>query len=127
MSRPGIDVSLLEGARWGALLTPPHAAEPPDVAAPPDTVGDPFRLVLFGSFWIGHTALRGALAYQRQGPSPARLVGVTTDDPISPRARISLRKRAWGLMTEEERLAVKLGLLGTALDAGVPVYTGEIK
>ncbi|MBX9701868.1 MAG: hypothetical protein K2X74_20700, partial [Acetobacteraceae bacterium] len=48
-------------------------------------------------------------------------------DPISPRARISLRKRAWGLMTEEERLAVKLGLLGTALDAGVPVYTGEIK
>ncbi len=88
---------------------------------------DGFRLVVFGSFWIGHAALRAALAYQRSGPSAARIVGVSTDDPISPRARISLRKRAWSLMTEAERRSVVLALLGTALDAGLPVHTGEIK
>lgn len=111
----------LESARWGALLTP----SAPAILRPGGTEG--FRLVLFGSFWIGHTALRAALAYQRRGPAPAHLVGVSTDDPISPRARISLRKRAWGLMSEAERQSVKLALVGTALDAGVPVHTGEIK
>jgi hypothetical protein len=114
-------IEVLDGARWGALLAPSAPAMP----LPGSTEG--FRLVLFGSFWIGHAALRAALAYQRGGPGLARLVGVSTDDPLSPGARISLRKRAWGLMTEEERAAVKLALLGTALDAGVPVHTGEIK
>lgn len=114
-------IEVMEGARWGALLTPAC----PAVSLPGSAEG--FRVVLFGSFWIGHAALRAALAYQRSGPGLARLVGVSTDDPLSPRARISLRKRAWGLMTEEERAAVKLALLGTALDAGVPVHTGEIK
>lgn len=111
----------LEGARWGALLTPSS----PAILRPGSADG--FRLVLFGSFWIGHAALRAALAYQRAGPDPMRLIGVTTDDPISPRARISLPKRAWGLMTEAERRSVKLSLVGTALDAGIPVHTGEIK
>lgn len=111
----------LEGARWGALLTP--AA--PAIMQPRSADG--FRLVLFGSFWIGHAALRAALAYQRSGPGAVQLVGMSTDDPISRGARISLRKRAWGLMTEPERRSVKLALVGTALDAGVPVHTGEIK
>ena len=142
--RPGCTAHGLEGARWGALIAPPPAMSrsvvvpPPamsrSIVAPPtamsrsvqDRAGT-FRLVLFGSFWIGHAALRAALAYQDRGPGSARLVGVATDDPLSPQARISLKKRAWGLMTPEERRAVKLGLLGTALDAGVPVYTGEIK
>jgi len=111
----------LEGSRWGALLSPSSPAIPLPVSA------NGFRLVIFGSFWIGHAALRAALAYQRSGPGVARLVGISTDDPISRRARISLRKRAWGLMTEAERRSVKLALLGTALDAGVPVHTGEVK
>jgi hypothetical protein len=111
----------LEGARWGGLLTPAAPA-----ILPPRNAGG-FRLVLFGSFWIGHAALRAALAYQRSGPGAAQLVGVSTDDPISRGARISLRKRAWGLMAEPERRSVKLALVGAALDAGVPVHTGEIK
>lgn len=111
----------LEGARWGALLTP----SAPAILRPAGAEG--FRLVLFGSFWIGHTALRAALAYQRRGPAPMQLVGVSTDDPLSSNARISLRKRAWGLMSEAERRSVKLALVGRALDAGVPVHTGEIK
>ena len=117
---PGCRCEPLEGARWGALLTPPAA--PGDASAQ-----DELRLVLFGSFWIGHTALKAVLAYLRRFPGRVRLVGVVTDDPISPQARISLKKRAWGLMSEEERQQVKLALLGTALSEGIPVYTGEIK
>jgi folate-dependent phosphoribosylglycinamide formyltransferase PurN len=85
------------------------------------------RLVLFGSFWIGQAALQAVLAYLGRFPERAQLVGVVTDDPVSPQARISLRKRAWAAMSAAERLEVKLRLAGTALGAGVPVYTGEIK
>jgi hypothetical protein len=83
--------------------------------------------MLFGSFWIGHAALQAALAFAARQPQRVELVGVVTDDAVSPQARISLRKRAWGLMTETERAKVMLGLIGTALDSDIPVYTGEIK
>lgn len=119
--RRGTTAHALEGARWGMLLVPPEAQ-----AAPPPADGA-LRIALFGSFWIGHAALRAALAYRRRGPFPLRIAGVVTDDPISPEARISLKKRAWGLMTPEERLQVKSALVACALQAGAPVYTGEIK
>jgi hypothetical protein len=117
--QPPAGVQVLDGARWGALLTPPPAAL--------HRGAEGLRLVVFGSFWIGHAALRAALAYQRRGPGPARVIGLCTDDAVSPGARISLRKRAWGLMAPPERQAVMQALLGTALGAGVPAYTGEIK
>lgn len=118
--RPGCECEVLEGARWGALLTPPAPDRPPGP-------GGGVRLVLFCSFWIGQAALQAVLAYLRRYPGRARLVGVVTDDPVSPQARISLRKRAWAVMSESERLEVKLALVGAALGAGVPVYTGEVK
>ena len=114
----GTTARTLDGARWGMLLVPPPPPPVPDGA---------LRLVLFGSFWIGHAALRAALAFQRRGAPPVLIVGVVSDDPISPEARISLKKRAWSLMTPEERLAVKSALVTRALEAGVPVYTGEVK
>jgi folate-dependent phosphoribosylglycinamide formyltransferase PurN len=118
--QPGCACDTLEGARWGALLTPPPPNRPPGAE-------DGLRLVLLGSFWIGQAALQAVLAYLQRHPGRARLVGVVTDDPVSPQARISLRKRAWALMSEAERQEVKLALVGTALGAGVPVYTGEVK
>lgn len=121
---PGCGCEALEGARWGALLTPPEPEAPPP---PPPPTEDGLRIVLFGSFWIGQAALQAVLAYLRRFNGRARLVGVVTDDAVDPRARISLRKRAWGLMGERERPEVMLRLLATALGAGVPVYTGEIK
>jgi len=117
---PGCTVEGLAGARWGALLTPPG---PPAAPAP----GHALRVMVLGSFWIGHAALRAALAFQSRHPGRVQVVGVTTDDPITPAARISLRKRAWGLMPPPQRRAVALALLGTAVEAGIPAYTGEIK
>lgn len=115
----GCGCETLEGARWGALLTPPAMARQPAAAT--------MQIVLFASFWIGQATLQAALAYQQRHPGRLRIVGVVTDDPVSPQARISLRKRAWSAMAEAERLEVKLALLRTALGAGIPVYTGEIK
>lgn len=119
----GATARAVDGARWGMLVVPP-AAQAEAAAAPRP---GPLRLAIFGSFWIGHATLRAALAYQRRGPLPLRIAGVVTDDPISPEARISLRKRAWSLMTPQERLDVKSALVARALEAGAPVYTGEIK
>lgn len=116
----------LEGARWGGLLSLPAAA--PDPRAPLQGAGDgALRVALFGSFWIGQAALQAVLAYLGRHPGRARLVGVATDDPVSPQARIGLRKRAWAAMSEDERFEAKARLAATALGAGVPVYTGEIK
>lgn len=117
----GVGCRRLDEARWGYLLSPAATAPAPRGTGPA------LRVALFGSFWIGHAALRSILAVAARGPLPIRLVGVATDDPLSPGARISLRKRAWGLMAPEERRAVKLALLRRALSAGVPVYTGEVK
>jgi folate-dependent phosphoribosylglycinamide formyltransferase PurN len=119
---PGARARSIDGSRWGMLVEAPQ--RPPSLAEGRQA---PLRLVLFGSFWIGHAALRAALAYRRQGPGGLALAGVVTDDPISPGARISLKKRAWSLMTEEERLAVKCALVQRALAADTAVFTGEIK
>ena len=117
---PGTRFARLEGARWGYLLSPPEMS--------PVAGGDrALRIALFGSFWIGHAALRSILAAAARAHRQVRLVGVATDDPLSPGARISLHKRAWGLMAPDERRAVKLALLQRALAAGTPVYTGEVK
>ncbi|MDO9711537.1 formyltransferase family protein [Paracraurococcus lichenis] len=117
---PGTATRRLEGARWGRLLLPPG---PVGLPKAPDAV----RIVLLGSFWIGRAALQAVLAYLHRYPGRVDLVAVVTDDPLSPEARISLRKRAWALMTEGERLEMKLALVGSAFDIGCPVYTGEIK
>jgi folate-dependent phosphoribosylglycinamide formyltransferase PurN len=118
--QPGCKSRTLNGARWGVLLIPLAIDRLP---APKDG----FRLVLFASLWIGQAALQAVMAYVQRHSNRVQLVGVVTDDPVSPNARISLRKRAWALIPESERLAMKLELVGSALAAGAPVYTGEIK
>ncbi len=117
---PECGCETLEGARWGVLLTPQSAGR--SAAS-----NGELRVVLFGSFWIGQAALQAMLAFQNRFPGRVQLVGVATDDAVSPQARISLRKRAWALMPEGERFEVMATLVDTALSTGVPVYTGEIK
>lgn len=117
---PGCSHETLEGARWGALLTPRSPRAP---AASRTTL----RVMLCASFWIGQAALQAVLALQNRFPGRVQVVGVATDDALSPNARISLRKRAWALMPAAERFEVMATLADIALSAGVPVYTGEIK
>lgn len=109
-----------EGSGWGALYLP----APGEAAPRPDRA---LRLVAMTSFTVGRAALRAMAHYQRRHPDAVSLVGVVTDDPLDPAARIGRRKRAWKYLSEEGAAALHCSTLEAGLTAGAPVFTGEIK
>jgi folate-dependent phosphoribosylglycinamide formyltransferase PurN len=110
----------VEGSRWGELILPAevegrHRSE----------AG--LRVLAVAGF-IPAVSLLGALIdYEGAYPDDMNLVALATDDPINADARIGLRKRVWKYYSKAERIAIEVETVETALRAGVPVYTGEIK
>lgn len=120
LDHPGRRFVSVAGSRWGELILP----APDEVSEHP---GAGLRVVLFASFEFGYMALDAVKAYARQSPGRATLVGLVTDDPVNPTARIGLKKRVWKYMDREEIVAIETAIVESALTEGVPVYTGEIK
>lgn len=110
----------VEGSRWGELILP--ARDEPQ--AGPEAG---LRIVLFASFEFGYMALEAVKAYARRFPGRVSLAALVTDDPMTPTARIGLRKRVWKHMTREEIVSIETAIVDAALVAGAPVFTGEIK
>src|SRR5262249_49494980 len=108
------------GARWGELILPAS-----DEAAPRSSGG--LRVVMFASFEFGYMALQSVKAYARRYPERVQLVGLVTDDPVNPTARIALNKRVWKFLDRDETFAIETAVVESALSDGVPAYTGEIK
>jgi hypothetical protein len=108
------------GARWGGLLEPA-----PDEN--PEKTGEGLRVVLFGSWEFGYLALETLKKYESRFPGEVNLVGFVTDDPLNPDAKISLKKRIWGLLDMPERVIDETTIIESALSHGTPVYNGEIK
>jgi len=107
-------------SRWGELILPA-----PD--EPPEADAGGLRVVLFASWEFGYLAIEATKAYARRFPGRAQLVGLATDDPMNPEARISRKKRVWRLFGREEIVAIETAVVEAALVAGCPVFTGEIK
>ena len=107
-----------EGFRWGALYLPERVEE---------VEGDPLRVAVFGSTHAGQLVLGHLLKYQEQYPGEIRLTGVATDDPLAPGTRISVAKRIWGKFRQEEMEAMRDGMIGDTLEAGLECYTGAVK
>jgi Formyl transferase len=120
LDRPGRRFVPIAGSRWGELILPA-----PDEVAVADAGG--LRVVLFASFEFGYVAIEAVNAYARRFPGRVQLVGLVTDDPMNPEARIGLKKRVWKHMAREEIVAIETVVAEAALAVGVPVFTGEIK
>ncbi len=110
----------VDGSRWGELILP----APEEQARRP---GSGLRVVAVTSYLAGIGMLRALIAAEGVHPERVELVGMCTDDSINSDARIGLNKRLWRHYTPAERMAIEVETVETALRAGVPVYTGELK
>lgn len=110
----------VEQSRWGELVLPS-----PDEQR--QIVDPDLRVVAITAFFYSGGLLGALERLRRQTHGRIGLVGVTTDDAANAEAKISLKKRAWKHYSQDERIACEVDTVETALQAGVPVYTGEMK
>ena len=103
---------------WGELFEPSH---------PKTNTGGGLRVVLFISCNCGNSVLKNLYEFEKRYPDLLNIIGVATDDPVDPAARITLKKRIWNFYTPDERAGLKDKLVGSCMEAGVPCYTGAIK
>lgn len=120
ISHAGRSYRPLDGSRWGELICPAADERVPDVHGA-------MRVALFASFAHGYLALDAVKAYQRRFPGRIQLVGLATDDPANPDAKIGLKKRIWKYLDGEQQVATEAAIVSAALSAGAPVFTGEVK
>jgi hypothetical protein len=120
LNRQGRRFTSETDTRWGGLIRPAPGENP-------GKTGEGLRIVLFGSWEFGYVALETLNKYESMFPDEINLVGFVTDDPLSPGAKISLKKRIWGLLDMPERVIDETTIMESALSHGAPVYTGEIK
>src|SRR5262245_57194793 len=110
----------VDGSRSGELILPAPAEAQ-------RASGGGLRLVMFASYEFGYLVLETVKAYARRFPGRVQLVGLVTDDPMNPEARIGLKKRIWKHVSREEVVAIETAVVEAALVAGAPAFTGEIK
>ena len=120
LDKPGRRVSSEEDTRWGGLIEPAPGENP-------GKTDEGIKIVLFGSWEFGYLALETLKAFESRFPQKLNLVGFVTDHPLNPDARISVRKRVWGLLEMHERVIDETTIIESALSHGTPVYTGEVK
>jgi hypothetical protein len=65
--------------------------------------------------------------FENKYPKKINLVGLVTDDPLNPDAKISVKKRIWNLLDMPHRVIDETFIIGSGLKHGVPVYIGEVK
>ncbi len=120
LEKAGRSFSAEADTRWGGLLRP----DPSEVGSG-ERGG--LRIALFGSWTFGYLVLETIKRYERNLPGRVSLVGLVTDDPLNPDARISVKKRVWHLVEPPYRVVDETAIIEAGLEHGIPVYTGEIK
>jgi len=120
LDKPGRRLFTEEDTRWGGLIQP----APSEVQ---NKSNDGLRIVLFGSWEFGYLVLETLKEYERRFPGKVNLVGLVTDNPLNPDARISLKKRVWQFIDLPFRVFDETFIIESGLRHGIPVYTGEIK
>ena len=105
---------------WGGLLTPSS-----DERSAKTDRG--LRLALFGSWKFGYVVLETLKKIESMFPERLNLVGMVTDNPLNPDAKISKKKRIWNLLNLPIQVVDETCMIESGLGFGIPVYTGEIK
>jgi len=85
------------------------------------------RVVVFGSYLLGYLLTEALHEFERRNPSRLNIVGLVTDDPASPSAKISAKRRIWRKYNQEETIHLETAMIESGLKYGVPVYTGAVK
>jgi len=119
-ARPGRQISVPEGVAWGELILPA-----PDET--PVKAGGGLRVLGICSWTLGFLAFETMKLVARRLPSRLDIVGLVTDDPVDPSAKISVARRFWRYYTPAEREAYERGIIESALTSGIPCYTGQVK
>jgi methionyl-tRNA formyltransferase len=89
--------------------------------------GNGLRVVLFASCNCGNIVLNNLWLFEQKYPRLLNIIGVVTDDPVDPDARISLKKRIWSQYSLVERGELKDKIIDTCMKIGIPCYTGAVK
>lgn len=109
-----------ESIRWGEFIEP-------SVDSRPRPASDTLRIAVIASLPVGFLTLKTLLAFAHHFPAKLYISCLLTDDPLNQDARISARKRIWHLYPEDMQRELESATVRTALSAGIPVYTGDIK
>ncbi len=120
MDKPGRKFISKEDTRWGGLIQPAPSETQ-------DKSNDGLRIALFGSWEFGYLVLETLKEYDRRFPGKVNLVGLVTDNPLNPDAKISVKKRVWQFIDLPFRVFDETFIIESGLSHGIPVYTGEIK
>jgi len=120
LDKPGRQFNTVEASRWGGLIQPAASENT-------DKTNDGLRIVLFGSWEFGYLVLETLKEYEHRFPGKLNLVGLVTDNPLNPDAKISLKKRIWNFINLPSRVFDETFIIESGLSHGIPVYTGEIK
>ena len=110
----------LEGSRWGELIIPAKNESP-------DKNNKGFRVLAINSFLLGYLLFETLKECEKRYPNRLNIVGLVTDDPANPYAKISIKRRIWRLFDKKEKLELEQEMIESALTFGVPCYTGEVK
>ncbi|MCX6258158.1 MAG: formyltransferase family protein [Bacteroidia bacterium] len=119
-NKPGRKYTKEIDTRWGGLIEPAKSEDPVKTDAG-------LRVVLFASWDFGYIVLKTLKEFENKYPGQLNIVGLVTDDPLSPNAKISLKKRVWSLLDMPYRVIDETFIIESGLSHGIPVYTGEVK
>jgi len=110
----------VDGTRWGELIIPAKHENP-------HKNNEGLKVLAVTSYDYGYLLFETLKECERRYPDKLNIVGMVTDDPANPEAKISMKRRIWRLYDEKEKLEEEKVMIESALTFGVPCYTGEIK
>lgn len=119
-SLPGRTFSDVPGSRWGEIIEPAPSEMRTRQSAK-------LSVLVFAAYSLGEKMLQTLLARENAFPADFNLIAVCTDDAVDEHAKLSMRKRLWRHFEPEARFEITAGIIETALQAGLTVYTGELK
>lgn len=119
-ANPGREIRVPLGTPWGHYILPAQDENPGKSQSG-------LRVLVIGSWTLGFLTFDTIKAYERSHPGRLNLIGLVTDDPLDPAAKISVQRRFWRYYAPATREDYELGILQSALSFGVPCYTGKVK
>jgi folate-dependent phosphoribosylglycinamide formyltransferase PurN len=120
LEKAGRRFSSAKDNHWGGLIRPALSENPHKTA-------DGLKVVLFASWKFGYVLLEAMKRFENNFPDLLNLVGLVTDNPLNPEAKISKKKRIWNAIDFPVQVVHETTMIEAGLSHGIPVYTGEIK